>query len=379
MGRHFAANAITFLILGLILVLGGIKWAQDAYSGPGPLADATVIEVPSGASLDRISNILRNAGAISNTYVFKTGVHMAELDTQMKFGVYEIPQGASMAQIATLLSEGSGAGTRYLATYGLRLDGVRARLQDQLEDAEIEGTPEEVAARIAELVGANASIELRVAVPEGLTSWQVVEGLNAIPVLSGEIDAVPVEGSLAPNTYSIRSGADRAALLARMAADQERILAAAWEGRAEGLPLDSPEELLILASIIEKETGVAAERERVSSVFINRLNRGMRLQTDPTVIYGITEGRGILGRGLRRSELDRPTPYNTYVIPALPPTPIANPGRLAIEAAANPETTDLLFFVADGTGGHAFARTLEEHNRNVAVWREIEAQRREAE
>jgi UPF0755 protein len=161
-----------------------------------------------------------------------------------------------------------------------------------------------------------------------------------------------------------------------MASAQDAILAAAWEARAPGLPLNSPEEALILASIIEKETAVAEERRVVASVFVNRLNRGMRLQTDPTVIYGITQGQGILGRGLRQSELRRETPWNTYVIPALPPTPIANPGRASIEAALNPEQTDFVFFVADGTGGHVFAKTLAEHNANVAKWRKIEAERR---
>jgi len=160
-----------------------------------------------------------------------------------------------------------------------------------------------------------------------------------------------------------------------MSASQTRILAEAWANRADDLPLASPEEALILASIVEKETAVADERRQVASVFVNRLNRGMKLQTDPTVIYGVTEGQGVLGRGLRQSELRRETPWNTYVIPALPPTPIANPGRAAIEAALNPDTTDYIFFVADGTGGHAFAVTLDDHNRNVARWREIEAER----
>ncbi len=152
-------------------------------------------------------------------------------------------------------------------------------------------------------------------------------------------------------------------------------MAEAWENRAEGLPLNSPEEALILASIVEKETGLAEERPQVASVFVNRLKQGMLLQTDPTVIYGVTEGRGNLGRGIRQSELKRETPYNTYVIKGLPPTPIANPGRAAIEAALNPDETEYLFFVADGTGGHAFAKTLREHNRNVAEWRKIEAER----
>lgn len=186
---------------------------------------------------------------------------------------------------------------------------------------------------------------------------------------------MPDEGALAPDSYEVRTGDDRSAVLARMQASQEQRLAEAWEARDPGLPVASPEELLILASIVEKETGVPEERQQVASVFVNRLNQGMRLQTDPTVIYGITKGQGILGRGLRRSELRAETAWNTYVIPALPPTPIANPGLASLMAAAQPAEEDYVFFVADGTGGHAFAVTLEDHNRNVARWREIEAER----
>jgi UPF0755 protein len=222
---------------------------------------------------------------------------------------------------------------------------------------------------------ARADTRYRVGFAEGLTSWQAVEGLKAVEVLSGEVAGIPPEGSLAPDSYEVRAGDDRVSVLARMAAAQEVILAAAWEGRVEGLPLDSPEEALILASIIEKETGVPEERRQVASVFVNRLRQGMRLQTDPTVIYGVTEGRGVLGRGLRQSELRGATPWNTYVIDGLPPTPIANPGRASIEAALDPEDTDYIFFVADGSGGHAFASTLDEHNRNVARWRQIESER----
>ncbi|MEO1362941.1 MAG: endolytic transglycosylase MltG, partial [Pseudomonadota bacterium] len=163
----------------------------------------------------------------------------------------------------------------------------------------------------------------------------------------------------------------------QMREQQELLVSAAWEARDADVPLESPEELLILASIIEKETAVAEERGRVSSVFVNRLNQGMRLQTDPTVIYGVTRGQGVLGRGLRRSELRAATPWNTYVIQGLPPTPIANPGRASLMAAGQPDATDFIFFVADGTGGHAFAETLDEHNRNVARWREIEAERQQ--
>jgi len=208
-----------------------------------------------------------------------------------------------------------------------------------------------------------------------VTSWRVTTALQAVGVLSGEVDGIPPEGSLAPFDYEVEKGDDRAALLERMTEVQKTRLAAAWEARDPDLPLESPADVLILASLVEKETGVASERRQVASVFINRLRRGMRLQTDPTVIYGITKGQGVLGRGLRQSELRRATPYNTYVIEGLPPTPIANPGEASRMAAVNPDDTDYLFFVADGSGGHAFAETLDEHNRNVARWREIEAER----
>jgi UPF0755 protein len=215
----------------------------------------------------------------------------------------------------------------------------------------------------------------RVTLAEGVTSWQVVDSLRRADFLTGEIAAVPAEGTLAPDSYEVTRGADRATLIAEMEARQARVLADLWAARAEGLPYASPEEALIMASIVEKETGIAEERRLVASVFLNRVAQGMRLQTDPTVIYGITKGEGALGRGLRQSELRRETPYNTYVIDGLPPTPIANPGQLSIEAALNPESSDYLFFVADGTGGHVFAVTLAEHNANVAKWRAIEAQR----
>ncbi len=179
---------------------------------------------------------------------------------------------------------------------------------------------------------------------------------------------------MAPDSYDVQRGSDRGELLARMQAAQEQTLADLWAARQDGVPYATPEEALIMASIVEKETGVPEERGLVASVFVNRLREGMKLQTDPTVIYGVTNGQGALGRGLRQSELRRETPYNTYVIDGLPPTPIANPGRASIEAALNPDSSDYLFFVADGTGGHAFAETLNEHNENVARWREIEAQ-----
>jgi UPF0755 protein len=212
----------------------------------------------------------------------------------------------------------------------------------------------------------------KLTVPEGLTSFQIVELLRGSEILTGEVGDIPAEGSLAAETYTLERNQSRNEVLKQMAELQAAELARAWERRVPDLPLATPEEALVLASIVEKETGVAEERARVASVFINRLKRGMKLQSDPTVVYGITGGEGPLGRGLRRSELDRETPYNTYVIDGLPPTPIATPGRDAIMAVVNPEETDFLYFVADGTGGHVFAETLDEHNRNVVKWRAIE-------
>jgi len=290
-----------------------------------------------------------------------------------------------MAEVLQIVTAGGPSQFRYTATYVLSLAGTgQLRLRERVpgtgetvalaDFAYEEGIPEVY----ADLVESGTPMVYRLAVPEGLTSWQIVEGLRAADFLSGEIAEVPREGMLAPDTFEVRRGADRQEILDGMIAAQEAILAEAWANRQDGLPLASPEEALILASIIEKETSVPDERRQVASVFVNRLNRGMRLQTDPTVIYGITEGRGVLGRGIRASELRAETPWNTYVIDGLPPTPIANPGRAAIEAAVNPDGSPYIFFVADGTGGHAFAETLEEHNRNVARWREIEAEREAA-
>ncbi len=326
MMRHVAANTLTLLVLGLVLLFGVITWGQSEFRAPGPLEAPLRFEVERGEGLASVTRRLAEAGAIENETVFRLGARYTDRDAGMRFGEYEFPAAASMEAIL-----------------------------DQLNDG--------------------GNVVRQVVVPEGWTSWQVVEALNAREDLEGEITEIPPEGSLAPAGYDYQRGETRAAILERMRAEQERILAAAWEGRAPDLPVETPEELLILASIVEKETGVAEERGQVAGVFVNRLRRGMRLQTDPTVIYGITEGRGVLGRGLRASELVAATPFNTYVIDGLPPSPIANPGRAAIEAAANPQGTEYLYFVADGTGGHAFAETLEQHNANVAAWRRLEAER----
>jgi UPF0755 protein len=194
----------------------------------------------------------------------------------------------------------------------------------------------------------------------------------------GEISEIPVEGSLLPDTYSFEKGSDRKETLEQMRSQLETRLAEIWAERAPDLPISSPQELLILASIVEKETGIASERPDVAAVFINRLNRGMRLQSDPTIIYGITNGQGPLGRGLRRSEIEAQNPYNTYQIEGLPPGPIANPGVDALRAVANPSDIDALYFVADGSGGHAFANTYVQHQANVARWRVIERERADA-
>jgi UPF0755 protein len=374
MGRHLAANALSLLIVLLVLVAGLIAWGQRQYAAPGPLTEAVAFEVPSGATFNATADRLKEAGIIGNAAVFRIGARYAGTDDGLKAGIYEIPAGASMEKIAVLLEEGSAVSSRYRVTYQAGLREVNLRFADLIDPV-----PEDadVADLIAKAEASGASIEYRVTVAEGLTSWRVVEALKEIGKLEGDIAAVPPEGALAPDTYDFRAGDSRQGLIDRMAEAQTRLLAEAWAARARDLPVATPEELLVLASIIEKETGVPEEREQVASVFVNRLRQGMKLETDPTVIYGITNGEGVLERGLRRSELRAETPYNTYVIAGLPPGPIANPGRASLMAAAQPGQTPFLFFVADGTGGHAFAETLADHNRNVEVWRRIEAQRGE--
>lgn len=384
MWRHIASNAVTFLIVAGFLLAGVILWGQREYASPGPLTQAVCLQVERGSSMARVSNTLAEQGAITNARIFRLGVDYAEKSDLLKAGSFLIPPGTSMADIADIITRGgpSTCGTEVVYRIGVNstsvvvreLDPSTSRYEERVVfDPETEAAPEGYTA-----VRAQGDTRYRVAVAEGVTSWQVVNALSRVDILTGEVADVPAEGSLAPDSYEVVPGQERAALIARMTAAQQTILAEAWANRTEGLPLDSPEELLILASIIEKETGVADERRQVASVFVNRINQGMRLQTDPTVIYGITRGQGVLGRGLRQSELRGETPWNTYVIPGLPPTPIANPGRASILAAADPDDTPYIFFVADGTGGHAFAVTLGEHNRNVAVWRRIEAEREAA-
>ncbi len=326
MYRHIAANALLLIIVGLVALGFVVSWAQTEYRAPGPLTETVLVPVERGDNLGKVTDRLVEAGVISNPSVFRVAARYTGADSQLKFADYEIPAAASMEEVLGIVTSGKG-------------------------------------------------FSFNVTIVEGWSSWQVVEKLNSVESLTGEIDVVPLEGSLAPNTYSYSRGATRASLIEQMTAAQAKILEDAWLVRDPETPLKTREEALILASIIEKETGLADERPQVASVFVNRLNLGMQLQTDPTVIYGITNGVGTLGRGLRRSELNKETPYNTYVIPGLPPGPIANPGKAAIEAALNPAETDYIFFVADGTGGHAFSKTLAEHNSAVAKWRQIEDKR----
>ncbi|MEM0945819.1 MAG: endolytic transglycosylase MltG [Pseudomonadota bacterium] len=389
MWKHIVANALTLIIVGLVALGGFLAWAQAQYRAQGPLETAICLRVESGATMRSVSFDLAEEGAVTSDMLFRIGADYSGRAEDLKAGSFLVDAGASMEDIVDAVTRGgrSTCGTEVVFRVGVAGQEVQVRELDpatnrfraiaEFDPAPGEDDPAPDAAALATYadVRDEADTRYRVTLAEGVTSWQVVEALKAAEFLSGEVSEIPAEGALAPDSYEVRSGSERAEILTEMASRQKTRLDAAWQNRAPDLPLASPEEALILASIIEKETAIADERGQVSSVFVNRLNRGMRLQTDPTVIYGVTEGRGVLGRGLRRSELQRETPWNTYVINGLPPTPIANPGQASIEAALNPEATTYLFFVADGSGGHAFAETLAEHNANVAKWRAIEAER----
>jgi UPF0755 protein len=316
-----AASATVSLFL-----IAGLAWAWSVYYAPGPAArqgESTVVTLPSGSGVSAIAARLKSAGVIRSTDMFKAAATLTGADRRLRAGEYEVPTGASLKSVIRLLTDGRVV--RHFVT-----------------------------------------------IPEGWSSAQAVDILNAEPILTGTIDEVPEEGSLWAETYEVARGETRAAVIARMQRAATENLATLWAARSPDTVVRTPEEAVILASIVEKETGVARERPRVAAVFSNRIRLGMRLESDPTIIYGITKGRP-LGRGIRRSELERDTGWNTYLIDGLPPTPIANPGRQSLEAVLNPPRTDDLFFVADGTGGHAFARTYEEHLRNVARWRAVEA------
>jgi UPF0755 protein len=379
MWKAIASNALTFFILILVVAAGLLAWGRQTYSGPGPLTQAICFKVEKGASLSQVSRALSEQGAVSDARIFRIGSEYADKGGKLKFGSYLIQPQSSMVQVIDQLTTGGQSTCGREVNFRISVASSEVVLREldaatnRYEEV-IKFDPATEAAPVEYLDAAGASdMRWRITVAEGVTSWQVVDALKRADFMEGKIDQLPPEGSLAPDSYEVDKGADRQALIGEMMDRQARVLAELWATRAADLPYDTPEAAMVMASIVEKETGIAEERRQVASVFVNRLRKGMRLQTDPTVIYGVTNGEGILGRGLRQSELRRETPYNTYVIDGLPPGPIANPGRMAIEAALNPDSTEYLFFVADGTGGHAFAVTLEEHNENVAKWRAIEA------
>lgn len=328
LGRTVAALfAVVFALAAL--AAGGALFAKWQYEVAGPLeADKSII-VERGTGTSAIADLLEDEQVITDARFFLLAVLATDSAGKLKAGEYLIPARASLRQVRDLLVEGR-------------------------------------------------TVVHSVTVPEGLTSLQVVQRLRDQPLLTGEIDTVPPEGSILPETYRFQRGEDRAQVLQRMQEAQAELVERLWPERTIQSPINSLQDALILASIVEKETGVAEERAKIAGVFINRLRRGMRLQSDPTIIYGIVGGEGRLDRPIRRSDINQRTEYNTYQIDGLPPTPIANPGKASIQAVLNPEETDALYFVADGTGGHAFARTLAEHNRNVRRWREIEREREAA-
>jgi UPF0755 protein len=306
----------------------GIAMVSSQSKAPGPLSADRVLIIPKESGLTEISDLLQREGLIEHPWAFRVSALISGSWTKLKAGEYLF----------------------------------KARVSQQ---------------EILDIIGEGKAVEHSITVPEGLTSEQIIARLRENDLLSGDVIQVPREGSILPDTYKFQRGSTRQAMVDRMTRDQRRILNDVWTRRPADLPIKTPQELVILASIVEKETGRADERPRVAGVFINRLNRKMKLQSDPTIVYGIVGGKGTLGRSIMRNEITQPTPYNTYVIDGLPPGPIANPGRAAMEAVVNHSRTKDLYFVADGSGGHAFAETLDQHNRNVGRWRQIEAVRRE--
>ncbi len=315
-GRVAIAASLTSVALALLAV-----WT---FAGPGPSAakgEATDVVLPPGAGLPGIARALDQAHLIRSRAAFMAAAVITGGARHLKAGEYEFPSGAPLAQIISAIQR--GAVLRHFIT-----------------------------------------------IPEGYTSREVVDVLRAAAFLAGPVQSPP-EGSLLPETYEVRRGDSRMEVISRMAAARRDLLMQLWARRSPGLPYETSAQAVVLASVVEKETAKAEERPRIAAVFLNRLKKGMRLESDPTVIYAVSGGVP-LGHGLRVSELASPSPYNTYRFAGLPPTPITNPGRAALTAALNPARTDDLFFVADGSGGHVFASTFEAHKRNVARWRNIE-------
>jgi UPF0755 protein len=324
-----AGNAV-FTILILIAIVGGgiLLVGKQRFDARGPLAEDKVINVPRGFGVRDIADLLTREGVIDQSWVFIGGVYALKLrGYDIKFGEYQFPKQASLHDAIFTMIDGK-------------------------------------------------VIQHQIAVPEGLTSEQILQKLLDADVLTGNVREVPREGSLLPDSYRETRGTPREQVVKRMQDAQRRLVQEVWDHRMPGLPIKSPEELVILASIIEKETGRGEERSRVAAVFVNRLKLKMKLQSDPTIIYGLAGGKGNLGHPITESEKRQPTPYNTYIIDGLPPGPICNPGRAALEAAANPARTKDLYFVADGAGGHIFAENYDTHQKNVDRLRGIERQQR---
>ncbi len=317
---------VALVMAGLLGV--GLMVLTEQSRAPGPLPADKVVIIPRESGLGEITALLEREGVISHPWAFRISALTTGSWTRLKAGEYQFKANISAREALEVIEQGK-------------------------------------------------AVLHSITIPEGLTSQQIVQRLMENDILTGEIAQVPREGSLLPDTHKFQRGTSRQDLINRMASEQRRVLNEVWARRAQDIPIKTPQELVILASIVEKETGRADERPRVAGVFINRINRKMKLQSDPTIVYGLVGGKGTLGRGILRTEITQATPYNTYVIDGLPPGPIANPGRAAMQAVANPSRTRDLFFVADGTGGHVFAETLDQHNRNVARWRQIEAARRE--
>jgi UPF0755 protein len=331
---RFVHFIVTFLSLLLLSVAAVGLYAVHYVSQDGPLMEDSLVDVEKGWGLNRLSAHLEAQKIIDNADAFKAVGYLHGKSMELRSGEYHVEAGSSILDLLSLFTEGQ-------------------------------------------------AFQRGVTVPEGATSYEIIQILNQNDDLQGEaILQIPEEGSLLPETYHFTKGDTRQDIVARMQADQMVVFEAAWQARQPDLPIRNRKEALTLASIIEKETGIKGERRRVAGVFINRLRIGMLLQTDPTVIYAITkgkhqnDGRGPLGRRLLRKDLKIDSPYNTYRFGGLPPGPIANAGKASIEAALNPEDHDYFYFVADGTGGHAFSKTLKEHNASAAKWRAFRRQQK---
>jgi UPF0755 protein len=315
---------ITLFVLAAFVAAGVLAFGKQRFDAPGPLAEDRVVNIPRGSGIRDISDALMREGVIDQPWVFVGGVLVLKAREDLKAGEYQFKAHASLRDVVATIIEG-----RVVAH--------------------------------------------QLTIPEGLTSEQIVARLLDDDTLTGNIKEIPREGSLLPDTYNFNRGVTREQMIQRMQQAQQRVLKEVWDRHSPDSPTKTPEQLVVLASLVEKETGKPEERTRVAAVFANRLKQKMRLQSDPTIIYGLVGGKGTLGRPIMKSEIEQPTPYNTYQIEGLPPGPIANPGRASLEAAANPARTRELYFVADGTGGHAFAETYEQHQKNVARLRAMES------